>query len=285
MCVKQTNQINTPILMYHSISYAYTRKFRPFTVSPTLFAKQMEYIYQHGYTPITVTHLVNSRSSPSTTLPEHPVVLTFDDGFADFFTNALPVLKQYHFTATLYIPTAFIGGTSRWLRREGETTRPMVTWEQLNKIQDAGIECGGHTHSHPQLDTLSGALAHHEIVRCKSILEQHLGQQVMSFAYPFGYYTPQVQQLLYEAGYTSACAVKHAMCSEAADPLALTRLMVTTETNIESFARLLSGSGLSAAATLYMHARTRAWQVIRRSSTIVTRYSKKGHEQDDSNKF
>src|SRR5260370_39769328 len=101
-----------PILMYHSISNSTNRRFRQFTLSPLLFAEQMTYLHQHEYTPITVTQFVNGLPQGDAAWPERPVVLTFDDGFADFFTDALPVLKQFGFVATLCVVTAFINGTS-----------------------------------------------------------------------------------------------------------------------------------------------------------------------------
>ena len=87
-------------------------------------------------------------------LPERPVVLTFDDGFADFFTEALPILQLYNFTATLYVTTGFIGSTSCWMQREGESTRLMLTWDQVSAMSASDIECGGHSHWHRQLDIL-----------------------------------------------------------------------------------------------------------------------------------
>src|SRR5579859_6674544 len=180
---KTYNQTNIPILMYHSIALVNNAKFRPFAVPPKNFAAQMAYLHQHGYTPVTVTQLLQicaGHAEPDKQQPERPVVLTFDDGFADFFTNVLPVLQQYGFRATLYISTAFVGQTSYWLRREGEHTRTMLTWEQIREIHNAGIECGGHTHQHVQLDTLPLSRANEEIGRCKHLLEQHLGQSVQS---------------------------------------------------------------------------------------------------------
>src|SRR4051812_37845588 len=123
-----------PILMYHSISSHAAPKFKAFAVEPEMFTDQMAYLHQQSYTPITVTQFVHAQSQESSVLPERPVVLTFDDGFADFFTEALPVLQKYGFSATLYVTTAFINGTSRWLQHEGETNRPMLTWKQLTEI-------------------------------------------------------------------------------------------------------------------------------------------------------
>jgi peptidoglycan/xylan/chitin deacetylase (PgdA/CDA1 family) len=261
--------------MYHSVSTTNNAKFAPFTVPPARFAEQMAYLSEQGYTPLTVTHYVQATADGSM-LPGRPVILTFDDGFEDFFTAALPVLQRYHFPATLYVATDFVGKTSRWLCREGETGRPMLTWAQIVQIDRAGIECGGHSHTHPQLDTLPEASAYDEIVRCKDLLQHHLGHQVLSFAYPFGYYTTAVQRLVARAGYTSACAVHHRMSSEKTNPLALTRLMVTPETTIDRFERLLTGTGVSMVETLYFRGRTAVWGGLRRGFASLTRGWQRG---------
>src|SRR5260370_13712322 len=265
--------------MYHSISCSANPRFRRFTVPPSLFAKQMTYLYQHAYTPITVTHYVRARSQEESALPEHPVMLTFDDGFADFFTAALPVLMQYNFAATLYVSTAFMDETSRWLRYEKDPTRLMLTWEQLAEISTSRIECGAHSHSHPQLDILPYTVARDEILQSKKLLEDHLGQEIFSFAYPFGYHTARVRQLVREAGYTSACAVRHAMSSETDDPFSLARLMVRADSNTEEFAALLTGrspSPVTAVYKIYARSRTPVWQVARRCAASVTQYLKEG---------
>ena len=263
----QSKRKKIPILMYHSISCSLNPRFKQFTVPPAVFAEQMAYLYSHRYTPITVTQLIQALSRNSFVLPEQPVVLTFDDGFADFFTAAIPVLKQHNFAATLYLATAFIGGTSRWLRYEQETTRPMLTWDQLIEISASGIECGAHSHSHPQLDILPATVARDEIVQSKRLLEDHLSLEILSFAYPHGYHSARVQQLVREAGYTSACAVKYAMSSETDDPFSLARLLVSPDSNGEEFAALLTGRSsppTAAVYQIYARARASAWRLVRR---------------------
>jgi peptidoglycan/xylan/chitin deacetylase (PgdA/CDA1 family) len=271
----QDDKNNVPILMYHSISRSVNSKFKQFTVSPALFAEHMAYLFRHQYTPITVTQLINARLKEQRTLPERTVVLTFDDGFADFYTEALPVLKRYGFVATLYVTTAFVNATSRWLQQEGEAERLMLTWEQLAEVNAHGIECGAHSHSHAKLDMLFAARAKDEIVQSKRMLEDCLGRAVVSFAYPFGYQTALLRQLVRDAGYTSACAVKHAISSEGDDPFALARLMVGADTHVSAFATLLTGRCSSPAAMVYkMYARTRTpiWQLVRRSSVLAKQH-------------
>lgn len=264
-----------PILIYHSISSAATPKFRPFVVSPGAFGEQMAYLHQQGFTPVTVTQFIQARSRGAFEPRERPIILTFDDGYADFYTDALPVLQRYNFTATLFVTTAFVEGVSHWLRRERETARRMVSWRQLSEITMSGIECGAHTHTHPQLDTISASAARNEMAHSKELLEQHLGQEICSFAYPYGYQTTRLRQLARETGYTSACAVRHAKSSLNDDAFCLARLMVHADTDLNTFAALLSDgntSPLAAAHMIYLRARTPAWQFIRRSSSSVTRY-------------
>jgi len=267
-----------PILMYHSISRHATPKFKPFTVSSESFADHMAYLRQHAYTLMTVTQLVKVLTQEGSVLPERPIVLTFDDGFADFFTDALPILQQYGFPATLYVTTGFVGSTSRWMQREGEATRLMLTWEQLTEICMCGVELGGHSHSHRQLDTLPLTIAQDEIVHCKRLLEDHLGQEVLSFAYPHGYHSATTKRLVREAGYRSACAVSYAMSSEVTDTLALARLQIGPDTSVDALAALLTKPLPSVRTTIYKRTRALVWRPVRRSSARITQYLQGGLE-------
>jgi peptidoglycan/xylan/chitin deacetylase (PgdA/CDA1 family) len=259
----QAGMRKIPILMYHSISEHATTKYRPLAVPPALFAEHMAYLSQHHYVPITVTQFIHFRAG-NVPLPERPVILTFDDGFGDFFTGAFPALQKYGFTATLYVATAFVNSTSRWLENEGEGMRPMLTWKQLAQISAAGIECGGHTHRHPQLDTLPLSIARNEITLCKHLLEQRLSCEVASFAYPYGYHSSAIKQLVREAGYTSACAVKYEMCSATTDPYALPRLMMKADTGTDALGALLSTDYPSIFTRAYKHSRIPVWRLVRR---------------------
>ncbi len=247
--------------MYHSLAERAQPRFRKFALAPALFAEQMAYLAQQHYTTLTVSQYVAARTTGDV-LPEPTVVLTFDDGFADFYTEALPILKQHGFVATLYVATAFVSDTSRFLQREQETTRPMLTWEQLIEIAAAGIECGAHSHQHEQLDVLSMELARDEIVRSKKLLEEKLSRVITSFAYPYGYYRSAIKQLVRAAGYTSACAVRYRVSSPADDPFALSRLIVTAGTDLDRFAELVQGRSPQLHPA-YERTRALAWRCLR----------------------
>jgi peptidoglycan/xylan/chitin deacetylase (PgdA/CDA1 family) len=256
-----------PILLYHSIAPHAPPGFKRFTLAPDLFAAHMSYLHDQDYTPMTVSQLVQMMREPGTQLPARPVVITFDDGLSDFYSDALPVLQRHGFAATLYVTTSFIGGVSGWLGRDA---RPMLAWPELGEISAGGIECGAHSHTHPQLDTLPIAAARDEIVRSKMILEHRLGRPVATFAYPHGYHGPAVRRLVLQAGYTSACAVKHARSATTDDRFALARIVIDADMGVMQFARLLAVEGLPTAPRRE-RVQTTGWRIVRRLAAPLRR--------------
>jgi peptidoglycan/xylan/chitin deacetylase (PgdA/CDA1 family) len=190
------------------------------------------------------------------------VVLTFDDGFADFYEAALPILRQWHFTATLYLVTGYIGGPARWLWREGAADQRILAWEQILEIAGQGIECGAHSHTHSPLDLLPPAQQRDEAQRSKALLEARLGIPVTSFAYPYGYYTKRTRRIVREAGFLSSCAVGYRLSSSQDDIFALGRLKIARGTSVAMLARQLEGRRLPIAPAL-LAGRTHAWRLAR----------------------
>ena len=208
-----------------------------------MFEEHLSYLDQCHYTPITVTRFVKAITHSKDELPPRPIVITFDDAYADFYTNALPALQRHNFVATLYVPTAFISSTSRWLEPIGEGSRPMLTWLQLAEIRASGIECGAHSHTHQPLDMLPLSVAREEIVCSKEVLEEYLGQQVTTFAYPYGFYSASVRQIVQDAGYSSACAVRLTRSSLQDDLYALARIAIRLNTTVQALETALAGRG------------------------------------------
>jgi peptidoglycan/xylan/chitin deacetylase (PgdA/CDA1 family) len=259
-----------PILLYHSIAERASPKFEPWTVTPGDFQAQMQYLSDRGYTALTVSELTNYILGNSQPIPSQPVVITFDDGFANFYSQALPTLAQFGYNATIYIATAYVMGTSRWLDPEGSGDIPMLTWDQISALADQNVEVGAHSHTHPQLDTLPSTQADQEIRISKSLLEDHLRRQIQSFAYPHGYHNPQVRRLIQAAGFTSACAVKHAMSSPEDDRFAFSRVIIDHYRTLDQYGRLLTGESLRIAPR-GERVQTILWRVVRRTMVRLKR--------------
>ncbi|KRF06939.1 hypothetical protein ASG88_18595 [Nocardioides sp. Soil777] len=256
------------MLLYHSVADESSARFRPWCVHPRRFAAHMELLADRGRHGLTVGQLEQALRPGGPPLPERPVVITFDDGFADFHSTALPVLEKHHLASTMYATTGYLGGTARWLAREREQDRPMLHPEQLHDIAARGVEIGAHSHTHPRLDELSAADSRAEIHRSKEVLEQELQRPVTSFAYPHGCHSRRVREQVIEAGYSSATAVRHAMSSPEDDLFALARVMVLADTTTEDLAELLAGQGIPQ-APYRPRTRTALWRVARRTRRVL----------------
>jgi peptidoglycan/xylan/chitin deacetylase (PgdA/CDA1 family) len=252
-----------PLLMYHSISRDARARFRKFTLSPELFAAHLKFLFENQYTPMTVAQLVDTIQLGPDLLPKRPIVITFDDGFLDFYHSALPVLLKYSFPATLFLVTGFVDGCSTWLRPEREENRKMLAWHQILEIDQAGVECGSHSHTHADLDIVPMESAQKEILLSKEILEQKLGHAVASFCYPYGHYDTQVRQMVEQAGFQAACAVRNAMSHIHDHPYSLARLTVDNRTSVLQLAALLQGKGLRPVKENEPFV-TKTWRSVRR---------------------
>src|ERR1700716_4257266 len=168
------SSIKVPILTYHYIRVnpdARDRMGFALSVTPTDFAAQMNWLARSGYHTITTEDLhayLNGRRG----LPSKPVILTFDDGYADFYTAALPILRSHDFQADLYVVSGFVG-------RPG-----YVTAAQVRESDRSGIEIGSHTVNHADLARTSADGVRAEVVDSKRYLETLLGHPIYSFCYP-----------------------------------------------------------------------------------------------------
>lgn len=222
----------------------------------------MRWLADNGYRPLSVSALAGALKSGSN-LPPRTVAVTFDDGFSDFLSGAVPALERFGFLATLYVVTGCVGGASLWLRNLDEDDRPMLSWSDLRSIAEAGIECGAHTVTHPELDVLPVEVARREIQASKQALEDELGGPVRSFAYPFGLASPATRRLVREAGFGSACRVGDALSAPGENLFALSRITMTETVRRDEMEAILSGeSGLPVAPPLE-HVRRRAWRALR----------------------
>jgi peptidoglycan/xylan/chitin deacetylase (PgdA/CDA1 family) len=204
-----------PVLLYHSVADSVDPRFAEWAVTPALFAAHMDFLRSEGYRTLTVRELAVGGGGAAAA--DRTVVITFDDGFEDFYTAAWPHLERNGLTATVFVTTGNVGSTATWLRRQGEGDRPLMSWAQIAEISAAGIECGAHGHTHVQLDTVPLWRAREEIERSRNALAEVTGP-VSSFAYPHGYHTRRVRRAVRRAGFARACAVGDGLATASGDP-------------------------------------------------------------------
>jgi len=197
-----------PILMYHWFrpEGALSRSRSPqLEITPERFRRQMRALERAGYQTISLSRAVHADADAP--LPAKPVVITFDDGTADFWAHARPALEDVGFKATLFVVTDHVGRASDWDEVLGEPARPTLDWEQIAELQRAGHEIGSHTHRHRVFTELDDDDVRSELSESRDAIERRLGRAPEFLAYPRGFFEPRHRRLVREAGYAGACAV------------------------------------------------------------------------------
>src|ERR1700674_3464392 len=172
-----------PILMYHSISdnlFAKSQPYYQIDTSPHVFARQMKWLRHNGYRTMDLTEMLAAMEAGQDL--SKTVVITFDDGYQDFYTDALPVMKQCGFMATIFLATDRIQDTS--VRVEGAD---YLTWREVRELNAEGIRFGSHTVTHPDLRSLGPDHIDYELGYSKETIEQKLGVSIKSFSYPYAF--------------------------------------------------------------------------------------------------
>ncbi|MBV7253462.1 polysaccharide deacetylase family protein [Streptomyces albidoflavus] len=248
-----------PILMYHAVTRSPAAATRALSVTPDAFAEQMAMVTAYGCTPLTAAQLAN-RWRTGRPLPPRPVLITFDDGYEGVHRHALPVLAELALPATVFVTTGWLRG----LHEAGGAPDRMLDWGQVRELAAAGVEIGGHSHTHPQLDQLTPGRLATELAYCRELVGAELGAPPASFAYPFGYSDRRVRQAVRAAGYAQSLAVGNVPARRAQGPYALRRVTVRRSTGPELFGRLLECRAL-ARAYAPDRALTRGYAVVRRA--------------------
>lgn len=254
-----------PILMYHAVADEPAPATRRLSVRPGMLAAQLGLLRQLGFTTLTFAHLgsvLRGEALP----PERPIVLTFDDGYADFHRAVLPQLSRYGSTATVFVTTGWVQDAGD--HAAGTPLDSMLSWSQIAEVAAAGVEVGAHSHSHAQLDQLSDAALHRELTTSKMLLEDRLGTEVLSLAYPYGYSSARVRPAVRAAGYRQAAAVANASARPRSDLFAVPRLTIRRSTNLDTFQRIVEGQGIRK-IFLIAHALTAVWAAVRRTRHAV----------------
>lgn len=257
-----------PILLYHSVSDDAPAPFRPYAVSTDQFRRHLDAIKAGGYTTLSMEQ-VREHLTTNSPLPHKAVGLTIDDGFEDFYSNALQPLSDRGFDATLYVVSGLLGATSTWLHDLGAGSKPMLSVEQLREIHSAGIEIGSHTITHPELDVIARERARREIRDSKNQLQDLLGEEVRSFAYPHGHFTRSIRDMAVASGYHSAVGVRNMMSHPHDHLFSLARITILSDITDSQFAKILDGGGGYVPAPGRELLRTKASRQRRRLSRML----------------
>lgn len=254
-----TERVAIPILLYHAVADRPSDFIAPYTATPAAFGRHLDVLAATGATTLTVSALLAALTQG--TLPERAVLVTFDDGYRDTLTVAAPALAQRGMAATTYVTTGVVGGRSPGGDR-------MLTWPQLGELAALGHEIGAHSHTHPELDTLSRSALRREVAGSRARLQEGTGLPIDSFAYPHGYSDARVRRAVRAAGFTSACSVKNALSSPGDPPFTLSRLMVMAATTDDELAGWLTGRGVPVGRA-DERLLTRGWRWARRARARI----------------
>ena len=218
--------VRVPILMYHYIRNDPGRRDpagEDLSVSPVHFLQQMTYLATSGFHTITLDDLL-AAIQWGTPLPSHPIILTFDDGYEDFYTAAYPVLHTLGLRATSFVITGKVGLSG------------YLTWDQIRAMQASGlVQFESHTVDHADMGHMPLSRAVYEMAASKAILEQQTGTQVLYFCYPAGHYRPGDISLLWSTGYNAGVGTRYGVLHSLSDLAALTRVRIHGADTFASF--------------------------------------------------
>ncbi|MCK4588019.1 MAG: polysaccharide deacetylase family protein [Gammaproteobacteria bacterium] len=233
------NKPHLSILMYHQVGeFKNITRLKVNYCQVTRFEQQMSFLSRWGYSVISLTQAIRGLMGTEE-IPPHSVVITFDDGYENFYQYAYPILKKYGFPATVYVVAGELGGMSDWLAEGNMPAAQLMNLEQIRNIQQGGVEIGSHAVHHYRLTRLGDTEIKNEIESSKKILEEHLQKSVDHVCYPYGDHNEKVVEVARLAGYISGVTTIKGSATSEHDALALPRKAISFRDNRYRFWRNL----------------------------------------------
>ncbi|MEU0055236.1 polysaccharide deacetylase family protein [Streptomyces sp. NPDC006334] len=252
-----------PVLLYHAVTDDPPDWIAEFTVGPKEFGRHLDAVVDSGRTPVTIGALADHLAG-RVPLPARPVLLTFDDGFADLPGPTADALAGRGLSATAYLTTGAIAPGGRSLLPPA----PMMTLADAARLEQSGMEIGSHTVTHAPLDTLGPRALARELRASRAVLEDALGHPVRHLAYPHGYNSGRVRRTAAAAGYETATAVRHALSSDRDERYRIARLIVRRGHTVADVETWLAGGG-ARVAPYRDGPLTVGWRWYRRARAVV----------------
>ena len=220
------------VLMYHQVGeFARPSAHRAGYCHIRRFRAQMAYLRRLNYNVISLQAAYEGLFLDAP-IPPRAVVLTFDDGYRNFYDYALPAMERHGFPSTVFMITGLVGGRADWLARDGREAAPMMDAAMLRELPARGVTVGSHTVSHSRLAQLEPAQAMREIRDSKSALEDLLGREVAHFCYPYGNYNPAARDAVAESGYLTGLTCTRGDANYAENPFEIPRKGISYGDNL-----------------------------------------------------
>jgi peptidoglycan/xylan/chitin deacetylase (PgdA/CDA1 family)/GT2 family glycosyltransferase len=240
----QRMMYRTPILMYHAFG-APDEKPSRFIIPARRFAQQMAWLKRMNYRVLSLEEFLHAQREHRLPLARS-VVITIDDGYADIYQLAYPILQRYRFPATVFVVSERVGSTNQWDQTGVLAGRPLLAWSDLKQMACSGIQIGAHTRTHPHLKTLSREQAQTEIAGSREDAERELGLPVRTFAYPYGEYDATSQAVVEQADFSGSCGVRAGLNAAATSPYTLQRVEIRgTDSLLDFVMKLRWGRSLT----------------------------------------
>lgn len=223
-----------PVLVYHQIEEAPPKgsPFRSLYVAPAAFARQMALLKWLGYTGLSMSglqpYLRGERMGKV-------VGITFDDGYLNNLTHALPVLQRHGFSSTCYAVSGLVGKTNLWDEGIGIAQTPLMTQTQMRQWVSGGQEIGSHTRNHVNLLEISDESVVDEMAHGKTDLETSVGAAVHHFCYPYGRYAPRHVAMAADLDFVTATTTQRSRCHAGVAMLEIPRVPVLRSTSLPMF--------------------------------------------------
>jgi peptidoglycan/xylan/chitin deacetylase (PgdA/CDA1 family) len=240
--LKVGNRPGIPILMYHSVCNASEARHPYFetNISIAAFEGHLQFLRDHEYSTAYLSDLHGlMQDGPKA---RRSVVITFDDAFRNFYTQAFPLVCKYGFKATLFVPSGLVGRYSSVLGAE-----PFMNWSEIREVCRYGVEIGSHTVTHPNLYLSSSAVLQEEVKASKEDIEDNIGEPVRSFAYPYAFpehdkrFCQHFTKLLAQFGYENGVSTSIGRARVRDDRFRLPRLPINSHDDLALFAAKLDG--------------------------------------------
>ena len=216
-------------LAYHRVAQDQASLGDPYAVTPARLRAHLAWLARRGYCGCSLAALINAGKNQQ----RRSIALTFDDGYLDFYTTAWPILQEFGFGASVFVVTEAVGQIANWA---DAPIAPLMSWNDLQRLAESGVEIGAHGASHRPLDLSSSAERRADLSQAYHALSTRLGCSSIGFAYPYGRWSPPAAVAVANAGFQWGCTARGGINHPQTARFKLRRTLIRSQTGLLQFA-------------------------------------------------